>query len=409
VPGTEASVAILGPVRALAAMLLLAAAPRWAPAAQVPAAATSLARLADAAAAELLRAAAGRAIALAPIEDRTRASPLASDLQALLAARLEGHVVAGSGTAIPRVDVTSVIAEAGPRLVWTGRLVDESGALVDVLSASAPWDADSLPLFRAHSGPDESAVDVLEHATTPPMEGRIVALAFAGDDRLLVLFDDALALYRRDGLSLRLESRRELPGPLAPVRVPGGLLLAVERESSCWAMTSRSPRAVLFSLEGTRLVPVQQADVLPWPGAAAGARFRPGTNLLEVALPGLDGPVLALEAERGWAVDAGGVLARLGNGSAASSGPRVGSALAPLWPGALAAASAEPPGEHDRILVLAEGDGSVEGPPAGALVVDGTARALATRRQPRGVLLAAALEDPRGGFRIALFSLGERK
>ena len=157
-PGTEASVAILGPVRALAAMLLLAAAPRWAPAAQVPAAATSLARLADAAAAELLRAAAGRAIALAPIEDRTSASPLASDLQALLAARLEGHVVAGSGTAIPRVDVTSVIAEAGPRLVWTGRLVDESGALVDVLSASAPWDADSLPLFRAHSGPDESAV-----------------------------------------------------------------------------------------------------------------------------------------------------------------------------------------------------------------------------------------------------------
>jgi len=398
-------------VRALAAMLLLAAAPALAPAAPLPAAATTLGRLADAVAGELLRAAGGRAIDLAPIEDRTLA-PLAADLQALLAARLEGHLVAASAAAGPRVEVTSVVAQAGARLVWTGRLVDESGALVDVVAASAAWDADALPLFRPRAGTDASAADVLERATTTPIEGRIVSLAFAGDDRLLVLFDDALALYRRDGLSLRLESRRDLPGPLAPVRFPGGLLLAVERESSCWAMTSRSPRAVLFSIEGSRLLPVQQADALPWPGAATGARFRTGTNLLEVGLPGVDTPVLALEAEQGWMVDAGGGLARAGNGAVPSDAPRVGPALALLWPGVLAAASSDPPGEHDRILLLGEGDPSSEGTgrtTTGTLAVDGGVRALAARRQGHGALLAVALEDGGGAFRIGLFSLAERK
>jgi len=392
-------------------MLLLAAAPALAPAGPGAPAVATLGHLADLVAAEILRAAAGRAVVLAPIEDATGAGALAADLQTLVSVRLEGHL-AGPAPAGSRIEVASVAAWSGPRLVWTGRIVDESGALVDVVSASAPWDADVLPLLRPREGAEATGFDVLEHATTPALEGRVVSLAFAGDDRLLVLFDDALALYRRDGLSLRMESRREMPGPLSPVRFPGGLLLAVEPESSCWALTSRSPRAMLVSIEGSRLVPVQQADVLPWPGTATGARFRPGTNLLDLGQPGLDRPLVAVEAGEGWAVDGAGTLSRLGGDARAVTAPRVGPAVAVLWPGVLAAASADPPGDRDRILLLGRGDGAADADtwtPSGSLAVDGGVRALAARRQARGALLAAALEDPGGAFRIALFALAERK
>ncbi len=384
-------------MRALAAMLLVAAA--GAPAA-------TLARLADTAAAEILRAADGRPVDLAPFEDRTGAGTVAADLQSLVAARLEGHLAAaGPG---PHVTVSSSVAQAGARLVWSARVVDESGALVDLVSASTAWDPGLLPLVPGPGGAGAEAVDVLERATTPPIEGRIVALAFAGDERLLVLFDDALALYRRDGLALRLESRRELPGPLVPVRFPGGLLVATERESACWALTSRSPRAVLFSMEGSRLVPTHQADALPWPRAPAGVRFRPGTNLLDVALAGVEAPLLALEPDEGWVVGPEGTIARV----AAPPGPgpsatprRAGPAIALLWPGMLAAAGPEAPGEHDRILLLPDGENGT----AGSLPVDGSVRALAARRHGRGALLAAAIEDARGGFRVGLFSLAERR
>jgi hypothetical protein len=42
--------------------------------------------------------------------------------------------------------------------------------------------------------------------------------------------------------------------------------------------------------------------------------------------------------------------------------------------------------------------------------VEGAVRALASRRRPGGnALLAAALEDAAGGFRVALFEMVERK
>jgi len=381
-------------VRALAAVLVLAAAAS-------PVA--TLGRLADAVAAEIVRVSAGRPVDLSPPEDRTGAG-LGADLDTLVRSRLEGRVtLASSG---PRLSVASVVAEVGSRLVWSARVVEEpSAALVDVISVSGSWDPGLLPLVPSRGGAGAEGVDVLDRVTTPPIEGRIVALAFAGEERLLVLFDDALALYRRDGLALRLESRRDLPGPLSTVRFPGGLLLASESESACWALTSRTPRAVLFSLDGSRLTATHQAEVVPWPRIAAGVRLRPGTNLFEVAGPGLEGPVLAMEPEAGWMVAADGALARMG--ATEPSGPerRAGPALTRLWPGWIAAASPDPPGEHDRILLYRE---SADASTA-SLPVEGAVRALASRRHGGNALLAAALEDPGGGFRVMLFEMAERK
>jgi hypothetical protein len=210
---------------------------------------------------------------------------------------------------------------------------------------------------------------------------------------------------RSRSILLRLESRRDLPGPLAGVRFPGGVLLTAESESACWALTSRTPRAVLYSLDGNRLTPTHQADVVPWPRVAAGVRFRPGTNLLEVAAPGIDGPVLALEPEEGWVVEADGTLARLGVSDPAVPERRAGPALARLWPGWVAAASPDPPGEHDRILLYRD----AAGPTTASLPVEGAVRALASRRHGANAFLAAALEDVGGGFRVALFEMAPRK
>ena len=381
-------------MRALAAVLLLAAA-------ATPVA--SLARLADSIAAEIVRVSAGRPVDLAPTEDRTGAT-LGADLHQMVRARLEGRVpFASTGD---RLAVSGVLAQAGTRLVWSARITEEpAGTPADVVSVSTPWDAGLLPLFPDRATAGTPGVDVVARMTTPPVEGRVVALAFAGEDRLLVLFDDALALYRRDGMALRLESRRDLAGPLVPVRFPGGLLRATETESACWAMTSRAPRATLFSFDGGRLAAVQQADAVPWPRAAAGVRFRSGTNLLEAGLPGLEGPVVAMEPEQGWVVQADGLLARAGTSELAGARTRAGAALTSVWPGLLAAAAPDPPGERDRILLFRDSSLAV----AGSVPVDGAVRALAARRHGGNALLAAALEEPTGGFRLALFEIGEKK
>jgi len=117
--------------------------------------------------------------------------------------------------------------------------------------------------------------------------------------------------------------------------------------------------------------------------------------------------VLAVEPEEGWAVGPDGALARIGGADAAAPAGtprRAGPALARLWPGMLAAASPDPPGEHDRILLFREAATTTA-----SLPVEGAVRALASRRHGANALLAAALEDDGGGFRIALFEMAPRK
>src|SRR5207245_6126799 len=91
-------------VRALPALIVLLAA-------SAPGSPT-LGRLADAAAAEVARAAAGRPVELSASEDRTGAPTLAADLDALVRARLQARLTLS--TAGPRVRVVSVLAQVGP-------------------------------------------------------------------------------------------------------------------------------------------------------------------------------------------------------------------------------------------------------------------------------------------------------
>jgi hypothetical protein len=114
------------------------------------------------------------------------------------------------------------------------------------------------------------------------------------------------------------------------------------------------------------------------------------------------GPFLALDDfAPGVAVTADGVLRQ---GEAA--GPTVGPALAALWPGVVAAPSAEPPGEDDAILIVATPGGAADGPRVlDALAVDGAVRALAGRPRGGSMRLVAALEDEQGGTRLLVMDL----
>src|SRR4029077_20458668 len=94
-----------------------------------------------------------------------------------------------------------------------------------------------------------------------------------------------------------------------------------ESDAAFWALTSRSPRALLFAVEDGRLVERQEAAALPWPGCPSGLRYRAGTNLIEGAIAGVPaGPYLGLDdsAPR-VAVTTDGSL-RTG----AAAGPRTG-------------------------------------------------------------------------------------
>ena len=65
----------------------------------------------------------------------------------------------------------------------------------------------------------------------------------------------------------------------------------------------------------------------------------------------------------------------------------------------------EPPGERDRIVLLRD----PASPSRATVAVDGAVRALAAHRHGATALLAAAVEEPAGGFRLGLFELGERR
>jgi hypothetical protein len=353
-------------------------------------AAPPLVRLAEAFAAEIVRAARGRPVEVPVPEDRTgRGASLALDLRALVLDRLRGRAaLAETG---PRLRVQSVLSETATGLVVSARVVEEPGErLVDLLSASVPADDSLLALSAVRSPPAPATIDVVSMARTAPLDGPVLDLAFFGDERLVLLGPDAVALYRWSGASLALESRRPLSGPLETVRRPGGLLRVAERDAAFWALTSRAPRAMLFAIEEGRLVERQEAEALPWPACPGGVRYRAGTNLLEAAIAGLGtGPFLALDdgAPR-VSVSADGLL----RGTPEGSGLGAGAALAGLWPEVVAVSSPQPPGEDDAILIVST-SGS-EGPRLlDSLRVEGAVRALAGRERGRTARLVAAVEE----------------
>jgi hypothetical protein len=370
-----------------------------------PASGPPLVRLADELAKEIARTAGGRPVELAAVEDRTGSPALALDLRALVAARLGGHVtLADSG---PRRQVRMVLGEAPGRLLVAGRVTEEpGGALVDLVAASVEVDRAELALFHAPAGARAGPLEVRGVARTSLLRASVVDLAFLGDDRLVVLEPAAVSVWRRDGLSLRQESRADLPATAPVTRFPGGALAVGTDEAAFWAVTSLTGSAVLVNVEGARLRVAGTAEALPSRATGSGLRFRPGTNLLDARVgSATDGPFLAVEpASETWVVASDGRLGRAGGPAVTWSETRVGPALAVLWKGVLAAASAEPPARTDRILVVNVHNGAPS--VAGALDVEGGVRALAARAQGAGAILAAAVEDADGGIRLVLHDLG---
>ena len=350
----------------------------------------SLARLADAFAREVARQARGRAVELSPTVDRTgRGAALALDFDELARARV------GSATRLaadgPRLQVLPVLSDAPGRLIVSARLVEQpAGQLQDVVSVSIEADAGVLAMAARPPAASAGQVDLLGSTRSAPLEGRVLDMAFMGAERLLVLGEDELSLYRWTEGDLVLTARRRLGGRLEPVRHAGGLLRAVERERSAWAATSLAPRALLFGVDETGLVERQQADAVPWPGSSAGLRFRPGTDLIDGSVDGLgSGPFLHLD-EAGVAVDREGHLL----GTSGPSGElRVGPTLAPLWPRHLAVSSAAPPGERDAVLILALASRAAPRV-ISELPVAGSVRALAAHVAAQTARLVAAVETP---------------
>lgn len=374
----------------LAALLALSAGPARA--------ATTLARLADDAATALRRAARGAALELAVPDDRTASpSSLATDLHALLTARLPAPV-AGA----PRVRVTSVLSEQPGRLVFSARLVEvPEGRLVDVVSVSMAADPGDLSLASTPWPGAAGGIDVVRQERSAPLAGPVLDLAFLGDDRLLVLGPEEVALYRWDQAALRLESRHVLAGPRRAVRAPGGLLWTSEGESAFWALSSRVARASVFSVEGTRLSVASGAeDSVPWPGIPNGVRFRPGTNLVEGDAGAVgSGPFLALDGDGAGlaAVAADGTLLTAAGGG--SAGPRVGSCLATPRADTLLSTSSAPPGARDALVFLDRRPPYAE---RARLPVDGAVRALAARLSGARSRVVAAVETAAGTSLVAI-------
>jgi hypothetical protein len=388
----------VGPRACVALLCFLLAAPARA--------ASPLARLASTLADEIVAAAKGRPVELAVPEDRTgRGAAVALDLRALVAARLEGRVaLAETG---PRLRIASVLSENSHRLVFSARVVEDPGdRLVDLLSASVEADDTLLALAPERVAAAGHAFDVLSSTRTPALEAPVLALELLDDDRVVVLSADDVSLYRSDGSALSQESRQALPGPLAAVRSPGGLIAGAARESALWVLTSRAPRAALLALEKNRLVRRSEAAALPWPGSTSGVRYRPGTNLLEGTLRGVgSGPFLSLAAgAQELAVLPDGRLRAASGESAADV--RVGSALALLWPGVVAASSADPPGRGDAILLLAADAGFR---PLDSLPLDGSIRALAGRTRGDTARLVAAVQPPGSGAHLVFLELRRRE
>jgi hypothetical protein len=382
-------------VRALVATLAAALLP-------AAAGASAAARLAQAFADQVVAASRGRAVELASPQDRTgRGGTLALDIAALAGARLAGRVaLVREG---PRLKVAPVLTEAAGRLVMSARVSEEpGGSLVDILSVSVETGEDALALVPQRP-PSSSEVDVASLARTPPLDAPVLDVAWTGADELAVLGPEALAVYHASPGGLTLTARQPIP-PRTQARAPAGVVLLAPREESLWVLSNRAAGALLFAREPGGLVPRGEAEALPWPGSRNGLRYRPGTNLLEGTLSGLgDGPFLEVLAGGGAAVGPEGRLMLPRPGPEPAT--RVGPALATLWPPLLLAASADPPGASDRLLLVDAETGRV----AEALRVDGAIRAVAARQTPQGARVALGVAEPDGTSRLVVFDVRRRE
>ena len=225
-----------------------------------------------------------------------------------------------------------------------------------------------------------------------PLPLRPLDLAFVAQDRLVALDGAEVALLSIEAAQLAVLSRRAMPGPLSTVRVPGGVLGVSETESAVWAMTSRSPHATLFAIEGARLAERQQAEAMPFAGAARGLRFRAGTNLIEGEVAGLGpGPFLDLAGTAmPVAVTPEGRIVR---GETEEARARAGPTLAALWPGLFAASLASPPDHEDAVIVF---DAAAPATPLLTCRAPGAVRAIAARVGEESARLAVAMEGADG-------------
>ena len=233
-------------------------------------------------------------------------------------------------------------------------------------------------------------VELVSSRRAAALEAPTLDLAFFADGRLLALSSDALALYSFDANGvIALLSRAPLPGPFFAVRAPAGLLRVSSADAACWVITNATRQALLFAVEGQTLVLRERAGALPWPGAPAGLRYLPGTNVLEHG-----DERLARVAEGGWAVTKEGVLRH----QDWAGSLRVGNALAPLWERFAIASSPLPPGQPDALLLLARGADAAE--IVQTLPVDGSVRALAAHVAGRSARVVAAVESSEAGLLV---------
>jgi hypothetical protein len=217
-------------------------------------------------------------------------------------------------------------------------------------------------------------------------------VAFLDADRLFLLSEETLSLYRMDSARLTLLSRLALPGVPLRARAAGGMLRVVAQDGACWALSNRRAGATLFSLDGDRLVAVAGADAIPptafGPGEASpeGIRFVAGTNLLAVG----DAALLRFAGD-GDAIERDGTLRLRGEPDAL--GRRAGDALAVLDERHLAVSAGRPPDGSDEVRILDRGVAE----PVVTWSTKGRVRAIARRPTIGAPMeLAVAVEAERG-------------
>jgi hypothetical protein len=316
-----------------------------------PAPAASLARLADAFAAELQAAARGAAVELDDPQDRT-GTALGADLMTLVRARLRerGVEVAPGG-----IHAAPVLAFEGDRLVLSAR-VTRGLELVDIVTVSVARDEAALALARVRSADTGTGLDVVGAFVSPPLSHGALALSWLDADRLLVADAQRVFLYRREGQGLRRESEARLPASVAS-RWPGARLETSDG-SRVDAWTTLCPLGRRFRVGATgRLEDVGAAGELPV--------FVPGTNLL-VAEP----PRLAAHGQA--SVDSEGWLWWPGRQAV-----RTGGALALPWDDVALASSSGAPSGSDEVLVVRMERGAAT--VSGRIPVEGDVRAIAAR------------------------------